>query len=192
LDSPLTFQHDTIIFDSCSLISLYATGVIGEILRALPSRSVVCNFVKEREALYMMDHTDTEGTACEEAIDLQPIIDEGLLHVCSHELPQVTSHVIVMGHTGIRGMGEKISGSLALVNNWAIATDDLVATSKLRPIMPNNQIVSSLELIRYWSETHNIASNILRQSLQLMQFRARYSPKKHPLYPWMMQQMTEG
>ena len=161
------------------------------ILRALPSRCVVCSFVKEREALYIMDCTDNDGTACEAAIDLQPIIDEGLLHVCFHEFPQVTSYVIVMGHTGIRGMGEKISGALALVNNWALATDDLVAASKLRPIMPNNQIVSSLELICYWSETHNVASNIVRQSLQLMQFRARYSPKKHPLYPWMTQKLTE-
>ena len=51
--------------------------------------------------------------------------------------------------------GEAATGAIAINRNWAIATDDKKATKFLSQESPSLQIVSTPEIIKYWSKKFN-------------------------------------
>ncbi|MBI1280139.1 MAG: hypothetical protein GC179_18565 [Anaerolineaceae bacterium] len=185
MSSGLIFQHGCVIVDACCIINLCATDCMGDILRAAPVRFAVCSYVKDTESLAVYDGADTDGNPKRTPIELQPLVNAGLLEIVVPDWSILSPHIIMLANGGIRGMGEKISGAIAHDKNWAIATDDRDAQRKLAALMPRTQVVTTLELVRNWADVENITIGVLREVLSRIQVRGNYIfPSSHQLYGW--------
>jgi hypothetical protein len=157
------------------------------ILRAAPVQFAVCSFVKDKEALSVFTGVDDNGKAKREAIDLQPLVSAGVLDVVVPDWQVISPLIVVLANGGIRGMGEKISGAIAWNKNWAIATDDRHAQRKFAVLMPHTQIITTLDLLHYWALAENVSNDILRNCIEDIQVRGKYTIAPDNVhYAWVM------
>ncbi|HMN28708.1 MAG TPA: hypothetical protein PKE45_11215 [Caldilineaceae bacterium] len=180
----LLFAHDTLILDADCVISLYASGQMGEILAAIPRSITVTTYVAEREALWIWGEPDPAGVRPKHQIELQPFIDQGLLHLVqidSEEEAEVFATFAAM----IRGQGEAITGALAYCRNWAIVVDDRRARRLFTDHAPHLQLLYTLDLVKHWTDSTAAPSNLTTQALRNIRHRATYRPAAdHPLFGW--------
>ncbi|MCD8486372.1 MAG: XRE family transcriptional regulator [Desertifilum sp.] len=81
--------------------------------------------------------------------------------------------------------GESATGAIALHRRWIMATDNRRAISFFRREAPRLQILSTLDLMKYWSQAANLDGQSLREALRAIRIQGRYTPpKSHPLYSW--------
>jgi len=114
---------------------------------------------------------------------LQPIIDRGLLRVVTPETE--AENITFVNFAATLDDGEAITRAIALHRNWAIGTDDRKAISFFTQNMSHLQVISTLELIKYWVDTANPPLETICLALQKVRVRARYEPNlKHKLYLW--------
>ncbi len=183
-DAP-SFRHDCVILDASTVINLYATGRMTEIIRSLPARCAVSSFVKEKEALFVQEPSDEIEDRQRTPIELGSLIAAGLLEVCSHNSPSIANNIIVLADAGIRGMGETISAAIALDEGWGIVLDDRSATKKLLARFPRIQTLTTFHLIKYWADQESINKVVISEVLKNIRVRANYDiARDHPLYAW--------
>ena len=66
-----------------------------------------------------------------------------------------------------------------------MATDDKAAIKFFTQESPNLPILSTPDIIKYWSDQSNLSSEQVYPVLNLISTRARYQPpKNHPLKSW--------
>ncbi|MBE7512729.1 MAG: hypothetical protein HS103_07925 [Anaerolineales bacterium] len=187
MSSELAFQHECVICDACSVINLYATDRMGDILRAAPTRFAVCSHVKDKEALGVFNGQVIDGKRQRNPINLEPLITAGILDVAAHDWNIHANQIIVLSRAGISGMGEKISSAIALEKGWGIVTDDRHAHKKLTVLMPQTQILTTIDLVRHWANVENIGVDVLREVLEKIRIRGNAEPAQdHPHYAWIM------
>ena len=178
------FLHDCIILDACCVMNLYASRKMREILRTIPKSVAVAAYINDEEALWVYGGPDDNVTQEKERIDLQPLIESGLLAVVSPD-SKIEQSTFVAFATILGDDGESVTGAIALHRNWAIATDDKKASRFFNHEAPQLQIISTLELLKHWADTMQPASEIVSATLRAIQQRANYKPsEKHPLYEW--------
>jgi hypothetical protein len=79
----------------------------------------------------------------------------------------------------------------AAIDHGLLLTDDRQAISFFQREASHLQILSSLEIIKHWSEVSNTASAELRYVLSNIRTRGRYIPhKNHPLLSWWQDSMA--
>lgn len=178
-------RHECLVFDASTVINLYATDRMPEIIRALPARCTVSTYVRQREALVVYRYMDGGDERERVPINLGQMIDSNLLETCDHNMRSITNRIVELASSGIRGMGEKICVAIAAEHGWGVALDDHSATSKINRLMPNMQTLTSLDILKYWYEQENITVKELHQVLKKLQFCGNYSiPKRHHLFNW--------
>jgi hypothetical protein len=170
--------------DACCVINLYASRHFGNILEAIPISVAVATYVREKEALKVYgDFIDHTLQRQEEQIDLQPFIDRRLLLLTSPD--SEAENVTLVDFAASVDDGEAITGAIAMHRNWAIGSDDRRASSFFAKVTPHLQVLSTLELIKYWVDTNDLPTDVVRTALQNVRARAKYQPHfKHPLYLW--------
>jgi hypothetical protein len=178
----IPFPYDRLILDACCVINLYASAQMGAILRALPCTVVVADYVCEQEALMVRAGPEGSGLPAE-AIDLCPLIDEGVLEVASLQDAEAATFVTLAAAFG--DDGEAATAALAVHRRWALATDDRGAINVLRRQAPQIHVVSTPEIIQHWAEAIAVSPALLRAVLANVRARARYAPHaQHPLHSW--------
>ena len=183
-DAP-SFWHDCVILDASTVINLYATGRMPEIIRSLPVRCAISSFVKEKEALFVQEPGDEIGDRQRTPIELGSLIAAGLLEVCSHNSSPIANNIIVLADAGIRGMGETISAAIALAEGWGIVLDDRSASKKLLARFPDIQTLTTFHLIKYWADQESINKVVITEVLKNIRIRANYDiARDHPLFAW--------
>ena len=181
--SSLIFNHDHIILDACCVINLYASSYIESILSSIPIHVIVADYVKNEEVLNILAGPEEDVDSKKEPVDLQPLIDRGLIKVVSPD-NETESEAFVYFASEIDD-GEAITGAIAYHRNWAIGTDDKKATDLFWREAPQNQIISTPELLKYWTDSNNPSTEEISKALQNIHIRARYFPdENHPLYDW--------
>lgn len=179
-------RHDCLILDACCTINLYASGQMDNILKALSVQCTIASYVHKKEALKIYDRTKDKTTQGKVYIDLQPLINSGLLIVASLEGEDESRDVINFVYSGLDD-GEAITGAIARHRNWGIGTDDKAAISFFEREMPHVQVFTTPELVQLWVETTHPAFEVVASSLNDIQLRAKYTPSpKHPLHHWWM------
>jgi predicted nucleic acid-binding protein len=181
---PVKCSH--VILDACCALNFSASGYFVQILQSLPAQVVVTQVVKDRELLSLRRLTDE---LYEDANQFEAAIDHGLLLVedfaNDREAERFVNYASVLGDDG-----ESATCAIAFHREWAIATDDRQAISFFQREASHLQILSSLEIIKHWSEVSNIASAELRSVLSNIRTRGCYIPhKNHPLLSWWQDSM---
>ncbi len=175
------FFHDCIILDACCIINLYASGQMRAVLETIPKNLSVAAYVKDHEALNV--YSGPVNNVKSTLIDLQPFIDDNLLLLVDIETEAEEN--IYINFAERLDDGEAITGAIALSRNWAIATDDTASVRLFQSRVPHIAIVSTLDLVKYWSDTSNIDEDTIREALSNIRVRGKYEPNRnHPLKDW--------
>lgn len=180
----LIFFQDCVILDACCIINLYASGQMGNILRSISKSVAVVAYVRNEEAQKIYAGDGTNAIQKYELIDLQPFIDSGLLIVVSPDT-EAEDITFVNFAAALGGDGFSITGAIALHRNWSIGSDDRKAISFFAQHIPQVQLITTPELLKYWVDTANPPLDAVRIALQKIRTKARYEPhSKHKLYDW--------
>lgn len=170
-----------ILLDACCVLNLCATGQLLPTLKIIPVQVAVAQVVRERElnSLQSIDRQENQG-----ASQFQQTIEQGYLKIVDfqseEEAQTFVNYVFELGDDG-----ESATGAIALHRQWIMATDDRRAISFFRREAPRLQILSTLDLMKYWSQAANLDGQSLREALRAIRIQGRYTPpKSHPLYSW--------
>lgn len=181
--SELTFRHETLILDASPLICLYASGQMENILSSIPKTVTVAAYVKSIEVKHIYNQPVKGVEQPTEPIDLQPIIDKGLLKVVNLEVEDEALTVIDL--IMLVGQGEAYTGAIANHRGWAIGIDDRKARRIFSSNMPHLQLVSTLDLVKHWGTVTNTTEVVMQLALKNIRDRARYRPdNNHPHFAW--------
>ena len=173
--------------DASCLLNLYATGRVADIAAALPWRLAVVDYVLERETLYIRATVGSEEPGATVPIDLSPLIDAGLLLVLRLEGSGEQAHFVELA-AGLDD-GEAMTGAMAIDRGFAVAIDDRKARRVLSEKVPELRLVSTLELLHFWSAA--VSDEETGRALRAMRYGARYVPgNRDPLYDWWRDLMT--
>lgn len=176
---PVRYSH--LVLDACCVLNFSASGKFIEILQSLPAQVVVTQVVRERELLSLQRLTDENP---ENANQLEEAIYQGVLLVEDFENNREAETFINYASV-LRDDGESATCAIAIHREWAIATDDRQAISFFQREAPHLQILTTLEIIKHWSEVTNVASSELTAILSNIRTRGRYVPhRSHPLLAW--------
>jgi predicted nucleic acid-binding protein len=172
---------DPVLLDACCLLNLYASGRFQEIAETF-SQLTIAEYVVHKEALFIRKRNVNPETDDREKVELESFISSGLIRVISINSKDENETYVDLASE--LGDGEAISITLALHNHCIIATDDrkaLRVISKLSSITS----ISTLEIVKKWSDKKRIHATELKQILLNMLFCANYQPgEREPLYRW--------
>jgi predicted nucleic acid-binding protein len=166
----------TTLLDACAVLSLYATGRIGEIVASIDGNVGISDVVL-REALYVRRIVD--GVQEPEPVDLAPLIATRALLVYMLDGDDEAETIVDLAVD--LDDGEATTGALAIHRGWVLVTDDRKAE---RILAGRVQMRSTLDIIKAWSEREGINAFTLRQILEAIYDRGYQPPRAHPLKPW--------
>ncbi|HAA27770.1 MAG TPA: hypothetical protein DCE56_09000 [Cyanobacteria bacterium UBA8553] len=177
----MQIAHSHILLDACCVLNFCASGKLLAILQAIPVQVAVTQVVQERE-LYSLRRL--EGEENEGANQFEEAIAQGLLKVVDfkseEEAQTFVNYVFELGDDG-----ESATCAIAIHRGWAIATDDKKAITFFQRQAPYLQILSTPEIIKHWSEEAGLDQSQLRDALDAIRVKGRYSPhKSHSLRSW--------
>lgn len=152
-----------------------------DILKSIPAQVVVSEVVKTEELLTLQRLKDEEN---EGAIQFEDAIEQGLLWVADFESAE-EEETFVNYASELGDDGESATGAIAVHRGWAIVTDDKKAISFFEKEVPHVQILSTLEIIKYWSEEVKLEVKELKIALSAIRVKGKYKPhRNHPLLSW--------
>lgn len=183
LSHSITFNHESVILDASCLINLSASGQLRSIIASLPISVAVTRYVQTDEVLWEYAGPDDDVAQTKQQIDLQPLIDQGYLQVV--DIESEAEALTMVNYATLMDDGEAFTSAIAMHRNWAVAVDDRKARKVIADHSPQIQMLSTLDLVRYWAEILPCSSGDLARVLQQIRMRGKYSPHTdHPQINW--------
>jgi hypothetical protein len=177
-----------LLLDACTVINLYATRRMDDILRSTAATVGIVDAVR-REAGYVRRGGAGEDAHDLEAIDLEPLFAAGLLHQAVLSEAEVDAYVAL---TVLLDDGEAMTLAVALSRRATLATDEKKA---VRVSNDRVAVLTSLHLVQAWADAdaERIERAVLRDALRDLQTLGRYSPGRgHPLKAWWDAVLADG
>ncbi|NDJ20525.1 hypothetical protein GS682_02480 [Nostoc sp. B(2019)] len=173
--------HSHVLLDACCVLNFCASGNLAAILKCIPAQVAVTQVVQERELKTLQRLKDEENQG---ANQFETAIVQALLTVVDFESEEEVESFVNYAAI-IRDDGESATCAIAIHRGWAIATDDKRAIAFFQQAAPYLQVLSTLEIIKHWSEEAGLDSPALRDVLNAIRIKGRYLPdKSHPLRSW--------
>ncbi|MEZ4885346.1 MAG: hypothetical protein R3E32_11510 [Chitinophagales bacterium] len=169
-----------IILDACCIINILASGRIEDIISNLPVDIFISETVK-RDEILNIEHLEELNPPNKKFMD---VLGNNTLKVVNFkndiEMGRFIFYVMEIGDDG-----EAASLAIAEERNFILATDDKNAIKIANRYAKNVPIISTLELIKTWSEIQRPTKNCLQNMLKNIKEYGKYFPgDKHPLKQW--------
>jgi len=173
-----------VILDGCTLLNLYASRRIAEILGTMSRPCAVADYVRDQEALWV--GRCKSGPAAErERVDVGPLVASGLVEVLTLKGDEEMAHFLTLVSSSRIDDGEAMSGALAHARGLAVATDDRAALKVFGRHLPPIPTCSTASLVRHWAECAAVDAALLARALVDIRERATFEPgPRDPLQPW--------
>jgi len=177
----MEINHSHLVLDACCILNFCASGHFIEILKSIPIEVVVTEVIREKELITLQRLKDKENTG---AIQFEQAILQGLILVVDFE-SELEEEAFVNYAFELGDDGESATFAIAINRGWAVATDDKKAISFFQREAPNLEILSTLEIVKNWSEEANLTPTELRTALKNIRTIGKYlPPRNHPLLVW--------
>lgn len=177
----MQIRHSHVVLDACCVLNFCASGHFIAILKSIPAQVVVTEVVREKELMTLQHLKDEENKG---TVQFETAIAQGLLSVVDFE-SESEEETFVNYAFELGDDGESATCAIAIHRGWAIATDDKKAVSFSQKEAPHLQVLSTLEIIKSWSECGNLTLAELRTVLGSIRTKGRYMPhRNHPLLGW--------
>lgn len=162
-----------LIIDACCLINLDSSGQLLDIANLFSPSLAVCNIVLEEEITAINQIEGDTGQAVNSKIIENIVLDDAELYL----------FVEFAAHMG--DDGESATFAVAVNRGWSVATDDKAAIKFLQKRAPEIEIISTLEIVKFWSEARKKTNQEVQELLLRIKEEGKYVPgKSHPLYGW--------
>jgi len=157
---------------------------MAEIIASIAELVTVTVYVKDIEALFVYRKSKRETPTDLDRVDLQPMIDTGLIQVVDFE--SEIERLTFLNLTAQRiDDGEAATGAIAIHRNWAVATDDRRPRSIFKQAAPQLQLISTPELVKHWVDNTSPDVDTISQVLKEIEARANYLVGPgDPLHSW--------
>lgn len=176
----MNINHSHIILDACCILNLCASGQFLAILKSLPAEIVVTTVVQENELKTLQKLQEEDNDA---VLEFETAITQGLLKIVDFESEEERESFV--NYVFDLDDGEAATFAIAVHRKWAVATDDNKAIKFIKKIFADVQILSTPEIIKYWSEKESVDSLVLNNVLNAIKIKGRYQPPKNdPLRNW--------
>ena len=177
----MEIKHSHVVLDACCVLNLCASGHLIEIIQSIPAQAVVTTVVKERELLTLQRLANEHK---EDVNQFEAAMGKGLLTAIDFD-SESEEETFVNYVFELRDDGESATCAIAFHRGWAIATDDKKAILFFQREAPHLQILSTLAIVKNWSEIENISAATLRSVLTAIRIKGHYMPhRNHPLLGW--------
>ena len=174
-------SHTCIVLDAVSLINLYASNHIEEILQAMPCQIAVTEYVRTKEALWVYTDPNNKIKTNTTPIVLDPLVKAGLLKIVDYESEGEARDFVYFSQ--FIDDGEAITGAIALNRSWSVASDDNGALKCFRREAPHLKLVSTFDLINWWIEKDRPTEVLIVEVLRnIWQIGGHKPPPTHPLF----------
>ena len=175
-----------VLLNDCSvLLNLLAADCLAETAHVTGWQFAICPAVRDEVKKLRDAHT---GEMMD--VDMTPLIASGLLQVL--ELSGDEEQTLYVEQSIVVDDGEAMSIAIAASRHLELAIDDKQAANHARRTFPEIQLWSTPEILKHWGELGSVDIGILRESIRLIETRARYfPPKSHALALW-WRTMKEG
>lgn len=175
-------KHSVGLLDTCSLLNLYATRYIREILEDLPLDFALAQRVKQGP-LYIRRGGEGENAVEREPVDLSSLISENLLIVVSPECEEEQEAYVAFA-TQLDD-GEAMGCALSMTRGYDLITDEKKTRRILEKGTPDVRFHSTLSLIKWWAELRGLTDPQLKSIFIDICGRTQYVPPGyHTLYQW--------
>jgi predicted nucleic acid-binding protein len=194
-----------VVLDACCVINLYAAGkfLSGEAPRSKPPRrrivlpgsspqakKLALDFklhlpakVKEEARYILQPDEDDESKLVKTDIDLDAMIQTGVLHQCDLEGEEETE-LFVQIATKLDD-GEAVCFAIAKSRGWLLATDER-PTERLAK-KHSVSIITTPELVKHWADKTKASEDDVAKVVWNIQTYAHYFPRKTlPKHSWWM------
>lgn len=175
------------ILDACVLINLYASGFLSEVIS---SRQTQCFVIEQvlQESLYIHKPGDKAASFTNEAIELDSYFQAGTLEQV--KLKTATEQELFVNISLQLDDGEAATMAYAISHKIQMITDDKKAIRILLKESPDFKCLSTLDLIKDWSEKLTVDPKQIKAVLSNILKYANYHPgKDHPLFGWWQRAM---
>ena len=189
-----------LVMDACCLINLYAAqNILAPALKATSPRRRIAGIEKPKarpalpfnlhvsskvvkETLYIRKPDEEDANKLVEAlIDLTPLVDDGVLHLC--DLQGQTENDLFVQLATTLDDGEAMSMAIAKTRSWSLASDDRKARRLAGQLGVN--LLTTAEVVKTWMESTKASDDDVREMLRRIQTFARFIPHRTmPLYQW--------
>lgn len=170
------------IIDACALLNLYASGFLESILKSRPMPCCVVEQVKQ-ESLFIRKPSDSAASYDREPVRLEPFFQSGLLKLV--KLENEAEQNMFINLAAQIDDGEAATIAVAIARSMQVVTDDKKAIRVLKQEAPTLVCLSTLEVVKGWSEVLAINPAELKMALENILKHANYLPsKKHHLFAW--------
>ena len=173
-------RSQLVLLDACAVVNLWACRRMGDVLSGIEGRVAIADVVK-RESQYVLVGGTGDDALEREAIDLASMIESGALDVIE---PRDDEELLTfIDLTRDLNDGEAMTLALAIHRSGVIVTDDRKALRLSREA--GVSLLTSLDLLKNWSESASIPPSELRHVLGDLRERGRFEPsRQHPLRAW--------
>jgi hypothetical protein len=164
-------------------MNLFASFYMDSILASTGVQIAVADYVKEEEALTILEEPASSIPCKVVPVVLDPSIKKGLITIASLKDESESETYVSLAST--LDDGEAITGAIAIHRGWAIATDERKATLVIGRKAPHVHIVSTPHILKRWADSDNPTEEDVSKALMNIHLRARYAPPvNHPLRDW--------
>lgn len=175
----MLIQSSHLVLDTCCILNFIASGHFLSIITAIPSQVMITQTVWQEELIKFerFDKSDKQ--------QLDESVNQGVVQLVDFEIEE--EYDLFVNYVSLlpKGDGEAASGAIAIFRDWAIATDDKKPTKLFRQEKSNMEILSTPDIIKYWSEKDNLTCQEIKTVLTSIQVKGKYfPPKNHPLRDW--------
>jgi predicted nucleic acid-binding protein len=176
----MRISNTHLLLDACCIINFAASGFLFDILSCIPAQTMITEEVKNELSNLPCSEDESTGSLAQ----FKLAIKEQILGITDFKSESEEALFIDYAST-LGDDGEASTAAIAIHRGWSMATDDKKAISFFQKQVPDLQIISTLDIVRYWSQQAGLDSCELREKLESIQKNGRYTPhKNHPLLSW--------
>ncbi len=170
-----------LLLDTTSLISLFASRRMDQIIQALPVPVAVVAEVAVHEAKYIRG---ADGIVLE-PIDLQPLVTTGLLVTVPLTATDCALAVNLVAQCNIDN-GESLTAAVALRLGGSVVTDDRVAQQRIGQLLAHLPFFATSQILQVWATASSVPDRDIRSVLQQMHHGGNYQPDvRDQGYTWL-------
>ena len=171
-------NNSPLLLDACCVFNFVASGYFLAIINTIPVPVMITQTVYEQELIKFENFAQEDKQQFDHAIvqEIIKIVD----FESEIEADFFIDYVSILGDDG-----ESATGAIAINRNWSMATDDKAAINFFTQESPNLPILSTPDIIKYWSDQSNLSLEQVYPAINAISTKARYQPpKNHPLKSW--------
>lgn len=175
----------TVLIDACSLINLFATRHLEDIVSGRPEHLAIVEEVR-RESQFVFRDGGDQNRRIREPVDWDNFISSGLLTLVDD--PSEAEAQTFIDLSVELDDGEAMTGAIAIHRGYGVITDDRKASRLLMSL--DVDVMSSLDIVADWIEEERIPVDGAAAILLDIRIGARYlPPRTHSRYEWWVSTM---